>query len=341
VARNEQLIRQHRLLQILERAHFGRTLRELRDELVEQLGLTRISQRTVRRDLEALQAAGIDVATHSGRDRTVWKLGPGLRKLPKITSSVSEILALFVARELLVPLTGTPYWQGIETLWHKLQEALPLAVWQHFERHRASLVVRGVAAKSYADKHGILSTLNRAILQHRAVTLEYRSAGQQRPQRREIEPYAVAIYQGSLHLVAMACEAPPEEAFRHFKLDRIRKVTALDRRFTPQPGFSLEKHFAHSLGVYRAQKPATFRIWLSAKAAAWVREEPWHPKQQVDPRECGDVVLTLPAAYEDEIVPRVLGLGAEAEILAPESARRKVAAILQTLLPKYLTAPTV
>jgi predicted DNA-binding transcriptional regulator YafY len=95
------------------------------------------------------------------------------------------------------------------------------------------------------------------------------------------------------------------------------------------------------LGVYRAQKPATFRIWLSAKAAAWVREEPWHPKQQVDPRECGDVVLTLPAAYEDEIVPRVLGLGAEAEILAPESARRKVAAILQTLLPKYLTAPTV
>ena len=41
MARNEQLIRQHKLLQILERYRFGRTLKELRDELVDELGLAR------------------------------------------------------------------------------------------------------------------------------------------------------------------------------------------------------------------------------------------------------------------------------------------------------------
>jgi predicted DNA-binding transcriptional regulator YafY len=335
VARNEQLIRQHRLLQILESAHFGRTLRELRDELVEQLGLSKVSQRTVRRDLEALQAAGIDVATYAGRNRTVWKLGPGLRKLPKITSSVSELLALSVARDLLMPLTGTPYWQGIETLWNKLQEALPLPVWQHFEKLRTNLVVRPAATKSYAEKDGILSTLNRAILQHRVVALEYHSAGETCPRQREIEPYAVAIYHGSLYLVAMACEAPPQKAIRHFKVDRIRKATALDSRFTPQPGFSLDEHFAHSVGVYRAEEPATLRVWCSAKVALWVQEEPWHPRQQVELGERGDVVLTLPYVYEEEILPKVLGLGPEAEILAPESCRRKLAAMLQAVMAKY------
>ena len=36
MARNEQLIRQHKLLQILERSRFGRTLEEIRDDLVDE-----------------------------------------------------------------------------------------------------------------------------------------------------------------------------------------------------------------------------------------------------------------------------------------------------------------
>jgi len=52
----------------------------------------------------------------------------------------------------------------------------------------------------------------------------------------------------------------------------------------------------------------------------------------------GNHGLTLPSVYEDEVLPRVLGLGAEAEILSPESARQKVAAVLQALMVKYQTA---
>ncbi len=70
MARNEQLIRQHKILQILERYRFGRTLEEIRQDLVDELGLTSLHQRTVRRDLEALQAAGIDVdVSEIGRGR--------------------------------------------------------------------------------------------------------------------------------------------------------------------------------------------------------------------------------------------------------------------------------
>ena len=65
MARNEQLIRQHKILQILERVRYGKTLKELSDDLIEELGLASIHQRTVRRDLEALQAAGIDVGNLS------------------------------------------------------------------------------------------------------------------------------------------------------------------------------------------------------------------------------------------------------------------------------------
>ena len=55
VARNEQLIRQHKILQILERRRYGATLEDLRDSVVEELGLSSLHVRSIRRDLQNLR----------------------------------------------------------------------------------------------------------------------------------------------------------------------------------------------------------------------------------------------------------------------------------------------
>ena len=133
MARNEQLIRQHRLLQILERYRFGRTLDELRDDLVDELGLSSLHTRSVRRDLEALQAAGIDLGVHNSQRGRVWKLGPLFRGSHKITASATELISLSLARDLLTPLAGTPFWTGIESFWSKVRESLPDSVWNHYK----------------------------------------------------------------------------------------------------------------------------------------------------------------------------------------------------------------
>ena len=227
MARNEQLIRQHKLLQILERSRFGRTLTEIRDELVDELGLTSLHTRSVRRDLEALQSAGIDVDVHEiGRGR-VWKLGPQFRGSQRITATVTELLALSLGRELLYPLMGTPFWIGIESFWSKMTSSMPSAVWQHYEKLRQILYVRGTPAKSYRKQEGIIKTINRSIQQHRVVRIQYQRLGEPRPQMREIEPYGVVVYQSSLYIVAAACEVDTDrERIRHLKLDRFRKAEA-------------------------------------------------------------------------------------------------------------------
>ena len=76
MARNEQLIRQHKILQILERVRYGKTLNELLSDIKEELGISSLHTRTIRRDLEALQAAGIDLDVHDMQRGRVWKLGP-------------------------------------------------------------------------------------------------------------------------------------------------------------------------------------------------------------------------------------------------------------------------
>ncbi len=337
MARNEQLIRQHKILQILERYRFGRTLDEIRQELVEELGLTSLHSRTVRRDLEALQAAGIDVDVHDQQRGRVWKFGPGVKGTHKIAASATELIALSLSRDLMYPLAGTPFWVGIESFWNKLREQLPAAVWSHYSRYREVLFVRGMPAKSYRQHHGILETLHRCIQEHRVTEIEYQPIGKN-ASRREIEPYAVVFYQSSLYIIAAAAEIAEDQPdrIRHWKLDRFVKATALDRWFKRREDFDLQQHLGQSLGIFSAEGPAkNFRIRIGSRAARWVIEDPWHPDQEIDRLPDGDIVLTVRAAHELEIIPRVLSLGSEAEVLQPSSCRQAVAETIRSMAQRY------
>lgn len=336
MARNEQLIRQHKLLQILEAYRFGRTIEELRDELVEKLGLDKIHVRTIHRDLLALQAAGVDVNQHElPDDRKVWKFGTRARTAVKITATATELIALSMSRDLLYPLAGTPFWQGIESFWQKLQDELPPGVRKHYQEYRQTLYVRGMPAKSYQKQHGMLATLHRAILEHRVVNIEYQPPGKD-VQKRSIEPYAVVFYNSSLYILAAAHEIPAgQDRIRHLKLDRFLKTDDGSEFFKIPADFDLEEHLGQGTGIFSGSKPRDFRIRITARGARWVTEDPWHPDQQVETQPDGSIVLTVKAAHELEIIPRVLALGSEGELLSPDSSRKKLAAVLQQAYAQY------
>ncbi len=395
MARNEQLIRQHKVLQILERSRFGRTLKEIRDEIVEELGLTSLHERSVRRDLEALRAVGFDIRTDEVERGRVWKVGPLHRSSHKVTTSATELMALSLGRDLLLPMMGTPFWNGIESFWHKVRESLPASVWEHYEKYRRVLHVLGTPAKSYEKHRGVLKTINRAILEHRIVEIEYQSIGSPSPSKRFICPYALALYQSSIYVIASKdfesgtqepssrqqltkSEVPepwavagkkhdkqsskssagrpkPDPALdsamethrdgteeradhqrlRHYKLDRFRKATALDKWFKPQKEVDVRRHLQESIGIFAGTRPKNFRIKISELAARWVLEDPWHADQRVKHHADGSITLSVKAAHELEIIPRVLALGAEAEVLSPVACRRAIADTIRQLHERY------
>lgn len=335
MARNDQLIRQHRLLQILERNRFGRTPLELRDDLVSELGLGTLHVRTVVRDLAALQTAGLDVIEQHNARGSVWRLGPRSRNVAHIPATATELIALSLSRELLYPLAGTPFWSGIESFWNKLREELPEPVWRHYEAYRQVLYVRGMPAKSYQRQHAILDTLHRAILERRLVAIEYQPPGKE-PQRRTIEPYAVVFYQSSLYIVAAANEVPPgEDRVRHLKLDRFVKATAQEAYFERPADFDLARHLGQGMGIFSGGQAQDYRIRITARGARWVLEDPWHADQRINRQPDGSVLLSVKAHHDLEIIPRVLALGSEAEVLGPASCRKAIAAIARALARTY------
>jgi len=333
MARNEQLIRQHKILQILERVRFGKTLEEIRQDVIDELGLTSIHVRTLRRDLEALQAAGIDVQAHETQRGKVWKLGPLAKSTTKISVSSTELIALALGRRLMYPLAGSPFWRGIESFWNKVQEEIPASVLDHYEKYWKTLRVVGVPVKSYEKHHGMLNTIHRAIIEHRVLEIVYEVPGDT-PKTRLIEPYAVVLWHSSLYVVAVN-HGEDGSGIRTWKLDRIKKTKALDQWFNEDSSLDIDQFISDSLGIFVGGKARNFRIRLSPKAAGWVREEPWHPDQNLKQLRDGHFELTVRAGHDVEIISRVLQLGSEAELLAPSSARKAGGKTVNDLAKTY------
>jgi predicted DNA-binding transcriptional regulator YafY len=336
MARNEQLIRQHKILQILERVRYGRTLDEIREDIVEELGLTSIHVRTLRRDLEALQAAGIDIAVHDSPRGKVWKLGPLAKTPTKISFSATELISLSLGRQLMHPLAGTPFWQGIESFWSKIQEEVPDAVLTHYEKFRKTLSVLGMPAKSYEKQQGIIKTINRAILEHRAVEIEYQPPAKPK-KKRQIEPYRMVLFQSSLYVVATASEIhDPETRIRSFKVDRMLKATITDDYFKPPADQDLDEFVGNTMRMFvRKKSNSTYVIRVSPAAALWVTEDPIHAEQKIKQLEDGSIELTVEAVHDMEIIPRVLSMGGEAEIVSPKQARQVIALIVKQMAGIY------
>jgi len=343
LARNEQLIRQHKILQVLERRRYGATLDELRDSVVEELGLGNLHTRSIRRDIEALQSAGMPISTQDTARGRVWKLNRSDTGLHKIAISASELIALSMGRDLMIPLAGTQFWIGIESFWHKVKEQLPEGVWDHYERYRRTLRVIGVVPKTYEKQKGMLQTINRCIQEHRKIDAIYESTGSPARQR-ILEPYGLIIYQSSIYLVASESgqhpDLEPEERLRHWKLDRFQGTSALDAWFKPDPEIDLDVHLGRSSGIFSGDKPSLYKVRLTAKAVRWVQEEPWHAEQQIQMQADGSAILSVPAFHPLEVIPQILRLGSAAELLEPASARKILAEQIADMAAVYHAKPT-
>lgn len=335
MARNEQLIRQHKILQVLERLRFGATLEELRDAVVDELGLTSLHTRSIRRDLEALTAAGMPVVDEENQRGRVWKLSRSDKGLHKLAITSSELIALSMGRDLLLPLVGTQFWIGIESFWNKVREQLPDSVFEHYERYRRTLYVSGIPTKSYEKHQGILKTINRAIQEHRHLEMEYQVPGRS-PTYRKIQPYGVVLFQSSIYVVASEAKTDEDsDKLRHWKLDRFLSAKALDEWFKPHPDVDLQAHLGQTVGIFSGVEAQEYVIRLSEQAARWLEEDPWHAEQQLDENPDGTVTLRVRAYHDMEIIQRVMRLGGEAEVLEPMRCREAMIDTIMQLTKMY------
>lgn len=336
--RGKQTARQFKVLQLLQGSRFGMTTRELRDQVVEELGLDSLHEKSIKRDIEHWRQAGFPiqrVETANPERPWIWKLDKSDQAVPRLPISVLELLAFAASRELLYPLAGTPYWDGVQRLWQRMRDNTSDEVLELLDKQRTGLIVRGAPPKDYARQEGMLSSLNRAVFEHRVTEIKYRTVRDKRPRKRTVEPHAIVLHNNNIYILAAEAD-DGASTIKTFKLDRIGGVELLDARFKPQPDFDPEEFFDHSIGIFRTADPQRFRVWVSAERAAWVIDAALHPKQQVELNDDDSLTITIDQGYEEEVLPQVLSLAEHAELLEPKALRQKLRTIAKELASRYV-----
>ncbi|MBI1893882.1 MAG: WYL domain-containing protein [Candidatus Rokubacteria bacterium] len=314
--RNDQVTRQWHLLRQLESSR-GATLQELAEGLPDDYPK---HPRTVRRDLEALEAAHFPLLTERVNGQTRWKLMEGFRHIPALAFSPTELMALTFSRHLLKPLEGTQIQASLDSALNKAAAALP-PQGLVYVREMQDLFSIGLGPhKTYRHHRDTIDRLTRAIAQPRTVQMRYYSASRNATTRREVDPYRLWYAGGALYLIA---HDHRRREVLLFAVDRIRSLTVTDHPSQMPLGFDVDDYVQDALVIMRGKRIAVELVFSKA-TAAWAKDRIWHPSQQTASLKDGRLRMTLQVADTRELVGWILSFGSGVRVIRPERLREKV-----------------
>jgi predicted DNA-binding transcriptional regulator YafY len=315
--RNDQITRQWHLLRQIEGSS-GKPLQELVENLPDDFPK---NARTVRRDLEALEAAGFPLVAERRNGRTRWRLMEGFRDIPALGFSATELMALLLSRNLMKPLQGTELAAALDSALSKASAALPPQGHEYVRAMEQMFSVGLGPHKNYREHRRTVDLISRAIDRKRTVQMRYFSASRGAAGRREVDPYFLRYAAGGLYLIAY-CHLRKE--VRLFAVERIRSIALTDHPYQMPLDFKVDEYVQDALGVMRSGRRIEIELLFSKKAAAWVKEKNWHPSQQTTLLKNGCLKMTLKVADNEELVGWILSFGGEVRAVIPQALLMKV-----------------
>ncbi len=276
--------------------------------------------RTIRRDLEAIEAVGFPLVTESVNGQTRWRLMEGFRDIPALGFSATELMALLFSRNLLRPLEGTEIQSSLTSALNKAAAALPP---QGHEYVRAMEKVFSVGLgphKNYQQHRNTIDLITQAIDKALTVQIRYYSASRNTTTRREVNPYRLWYAAGGLYMIAY-CHLRRD--VRMFAVERIRSLSLTDLPYQMPLGFDIDSYVRDALMVMRGKR-VDVELLFSKPAAAWVKDKAWHPSQKTSHMKDGRLRMMLKVADTAELVGWTLSFGSQVRVVRPESLKKRV-----------------
>jgi predicted DNA-binding transcriptional regulator YafY len=287
-------------------------------EIAERL---RVSMRTVHRDMEALGAAGVPVyalrGAHGG-----WQLEETWRtRVPGLDGA--ELRALLMAQPRF--LGDERLSRAAESAMSKLLAALPAPLRKEAASMRERLHVDTTGWNGAPENLALLPVVQDAVARDRKLFLRY-VKGRERVER-IVDPLGLVAKSAAWYLVART-----PSGLRTYRVSRIEEARLLDRPSRRPAGFDLAAYWKASTEELKSRPRFEATILVDEKTARDLAA--WRNVSEMG--KSGDRV-TLRVHFEDEEQARfvILGFGARAEVVVPESLRERVTSELSAAIKRY------
>jgi proteasome accessory factor B len=284
------------------------------------------STRSLRRYLAVLSEAGFP--WYFDRTSGHYRFADGY-SLRRLNLTQRELLGLVTLKRLGTSLGGTLA-TYIEETTTKLLASSDRRASGAIDASSFAIRLDAVALEPAVE--AVFERLQTAERERRRVSFKYVDKNGARTERR-VDPYGFIVSSGRIYLVGFD---HARNDMRVFAVDNIDDPAVLPQTFERPADFNLDAYGANSVsGVHHGSTLTDVTVRFSpivarAAAAAHVARE-----RRIARRSDGGVDITYKVSEPLEIVRWSLSWGAEAEVLAPETARAAAREIARRVAERY------
>jgi len=317
VRQNDRLARVLRVLQLVQGR--GRwTARELATELA-------CSERTIYRDLQVLEVAGIP--WYFDDQEACYRVRPGWQ-FPVLNPTAEEVIGQATAG-LVATAPGLRINAGSKPVTRKLAATSSAEVGRLIDDAEQLLAVLDLKLADHSRHHEIVQTVQWALLRRKQLQGLYTSPYKKKPIELTLHPYRLCLAQQAWYLIAreQGLDAP-----HIYRVARFSSLVELNAAAEPIDGFDLQAYLGNAWGVFRGGETYDVEILVTPQAAPLVVETRWHSTQQTKKHADGSVTLSFRVDGLDEILWWFLGWAGRARVVKPVELRKMVQEQLRAAL---------
>ena len=285
-----------------------------------------VSERTVYRDLEALESE-LDVPVwEEGRKRGVTEG----HFLPPINFTPAEAMNVFLATRLMQNLYN-PHISSIASTFMKLNTIIPPPLRQQVQNTIDYL------EKQPRDERRIINfdQITKAWLSQHRIRIQYQENPDINPEEHIIEPYFIepAAWGRGIYMIAYSHLL---KAIRTFKIQHIVGEVVIE----PQPyeipsDFDITKYLGSAWGMRSDKDTITVKLLFNQRVSQSIMHTILDPSQKIFVQANGSIIMELNICNTGDFRSWILNFGDNVIVLEPEILRQQIIATNKSIQELY------
>ena len=280
-----------------------------------------VSERTIYRDIESINEAGIPIVSYQGRDG-----GFGIMDTYKMDRNVLTKDELSMIIMALTGMKATLDDRRFDYLLEKVKNLIPEKELRELRKKDEYIVIDFQTWKTGKAVKERFSLIKSAIENNKIISFSYTNVKGEFTER-PVEPMVIMAKGFTWYLYAYCLM---RKDFRVFRLSRLKDVKVLDETFTRREG---PKSFSWQELWYK--KVPLVDVVMRFTPEIRVKVEDYFPSEQIEYFEDGTMIVRVKDPGNDWLQGMILGFGADVEVLEPASMREELKEIGRNIYELY------
>jgi len=293
--------------------------------LAAELG---ISTRTLYRDLNTLEQAGIPCRAEDGGD---YKIQQGFF-LPPVSLSASEVLGLMQLTRFIGNHRERPFHAHALSAIYKLITIVPEALRATCGQMLSSISIEPDPKLDTDTESRYFTQLQQAVDLGRACRVDYAAVNGEGQTSFEIEPYLLHHVNRAWYVLG---KTDLHNEVRMLKVVRIKELALLGRSFKKPSAYKISDKLGQAWRLLPEGKVYKIELAFTPRVATNVGEVRWHDSQSVTWQDDGGCLMRFEVDGLNEIAWWVCGYADQVEVKQPKKLREIVARMHQSAAALY------